>query len=254
MKTEWDYTSLADSYLKRPDYADDAINKMIEKCQLQQNDVVCDIGAGVGHLTLMMAKRGYKVYAVEPNDAMRANGSRKTKTICPIGEVFWSEGTGENTRLDTNKFNLVTFGSSFNVVDRVKALEEVKRISKPRAWFACMWNHRNVNDPTQKKVEEIICSWIPGYNYGLRREDQGEFLQKSACFSSVEMIQEQVSHSVSVKDWVEAWRSHATLQRQAGENFHKIVDEIENYLKNEIIDEKFMIPYQTKMWLCQLAT
>ena len=30
MKTEWDYTELADAYLKRPDYAEEAINKMME--------------------------------------------------------------------------------------------------------------------------------------------------------------------------------------------------------------------------------
>ena len=30
MKTEWDYTDLAEAYLKRPDYAQSAINKMFE--------------------------------------------------------------------------------------------------------------------------------------------------------------------------------------------------------------------------------
>ena len=29
MKTEWDYTTLADAYLKRPDYADAAIDAML---------------------------------------------------------------------------------------------------------------------------------------------------------------------------------------------------------------------------------
>ena len=30
MKTEWDYTELAAAYLKRPDYAGEAIDKMME--------------------------------------------------------------------------------------------------------------------------------------------------------------------------------------------------------------------------------
>ena len=29
MKTEWDYTNLADAYLKRPDYAETALEKML---------------------------------------------------------------------------------------------------------------------------------------------------------------------------------------------------------------------------------
>jgi hypothetical protein len=30
MKTEWDSTELAEAYLKRPDYAQEAIDKMLE--------------------------------------------------------------------------------------------------------------------------------------------------------------------------------------------------------------------------------
>jgi hypothetical protein len=34
MKTEWDYTALADAYLKRPDYADEAIDALPEDMAL----------------------------------------------------------------------------------------------------------------------------------------------------------------------------------------------------------------------------
>lgn len=30
MKTEWDYTNLAEAYLKRPEYAKEAIDKMFQ--------------------------------------------------------------------------------------------------------------------------------------------------------------------------------------------------------------------------------
>ena len=36
MKTEWDYTNLADAYLKRPDYAQNAIDKMIAQAGLKK--------------------------------------------------------------------------------------------------------------------------------------------------------------------------------------------------------------------------
>ena len=35
MKTNWDYTKLADAYLKRPDYAPSAINEMFNVAELQ---------------------------------------------------------------------------------------------------------------------------------------------------------------------------------------------------------------------------
>src|SRR3989338_6113223 len=122
MKTEWDYTNLADAYLKRPDYADEAIQKMLKICKLKQDDKICDIGAGVGHLAFMLAKRGYEVYAVEPNDVMRSNGIIRTQEIDLEDSVFWYEGSGEDTGLDPNRFSLITFGSSFNVVDRLMTL------------------------------------------------------------------------------------------------------------------------------------
>lgn len=67
---------------------------------------------------------------------------------------------------------MVSFGSSFNVVERPAALREVKRIAVARGWFACRWNHRDLDDPLQKEVEATIVSLVPGYGYGVRREDQ----------------------------------------------------------------------------------
>ena len=29
-----------------------------------------------------------------------------------------------------------------------------------------MWNHRDLNDITQKEIENIIKQYIPNYNYG----------------------------------------------------------------------------------------
>lgn len=251
MKTEWDYTSLADAYLKRPDYADKAIDSMLKTTGLSsaKNTKVCDIGAGVGHLTIMLAKRGYDVFAVEPNDAMRQNGMLQTKNM---SNVKWFEGTGENTGMKDKEFSLATFGSSFNVVDRTKTLAEVQRINQPNSWFACMWNHRDINDPIQKSVEEIIGKYIDGYQYGIRREDQSEFLEGTKLFKTIDIIQEKIVHKVSVEDWIEAWRSHATLHRQAGNKFSMIIDEIEKYLQKNVKD-MIPIPYTTKIWLAQFS-
>ena len=49
-------------------------------------------------------------------------------------------GTGEDTKQDENSFDLVTFGSSFNVCDRELALKEVKKYLSQNL-FSRMWNH-----------------------------------------------------------------------------------------------------------------
>jgi ubiquinone/menaquinone biosynthesis C-methylase UbiE len=247
MKTEWDYTQLADAYLKRPDYADAAINAMLAIANVKSGHV-CDVGAGVAHLTLKLAARKFDVAAVEPNDAMRANGIKRT---AEFSSVSWFEGTGEQTGQPSQVFDLVTFGSSFNVTDRPRALAECKRILKPHGWFACMWNHRDLNDPIQSGIEDIIRVTIPSYGYGTRREDQKLVINESKLFGPVVHLDAGVIHSQSIEECVEAWRSHATLERQAGGSFAAIVANIESYLRG-LGAPTVQIPYTTNIWIAQL--
>ncbi|WP_331693069.1 methyltransferase domain-containing protein [Pseudomonas sp. ZY71] len=248
MKTEWDYTTLADAYLKRPDYADAAIDAMLSIAGAEQGDKFCDVGAGVAHLTLMLAARGLDVTAVEPNDAMRGNGIKRT---AELPNVKWHEGTGEATGQAAQAFDMVTFGSSFNVCDRQQALKETARILKPRGWFACMWNHRNLEDPIQARIEAIIKERVAGYGYGTRREDQTAVIDASELFGPVVHLDARVIHEQSIEECLEAWRSHATLERQAGASFHEVIAAIDDYLKS-LQTPSIQIPYSTNIWVAQL--
>lgn len=247
MKTEWDYTELADAYLKRPDYAPDALQKLFHKAALKPGDKVCDIGAGVAHLTLPLAAFGCLVDAVEPNDAMRRNGQQRT---AHLPNVTWSEGTGEASGRPTGAYAFVTFGSSFNACDPDKALRETHRLLKPGSCFTCMWNHRNLEDPIQKHIESIIKGFIPEYGYGTRREDQTEVILASGLFHNVEQVEGTILHHQSVQDVVEAWRSHATLHRQAGEHFQSIIREMASYLSS-LRKDTIDIPYTTHAWIAR---
>ena len=248
MKTEWDYTTLADAYLKRPDYADAAIDAMLSIAGAEKGDKFCDVGAGVAHLTLMLAARGLDVTAVEPNDAMRANGIKRTASLA---NVRWHEGTGEQTGQTAESFDMVTFGSSFNVCDRPLALKETARILKPRGWFACMWNHRQLDDTIQSEIEAIIKTRVAGYGYGTRREDQTAVIDTSGLFGPVLHLDSRVMHEQTIAECIEAWRSHATLERQAGTYFLCVVQAIEDYLKG-LGTPSIQIPYSTNIWVAQL--
>ncbi len=248
MKTEWDYSDLADAYLKRPDYSEPAIDAMLSIFGVKKQHKVCDIGAGVAHLTLMLADRDYDVVAVEPNDSMRRNGIVRTQKYA---NVSWFEGTGENTGQASGSFDFVTFGSSFNVCDRQEALKETARLLKPKGWFACMWNNRNLEDKIQSSIENIIKTTVPDYDYGTRRETQTEVITASELFGPVVHISSNVQHQQSLSECVEAWRSHATLERQTGSLFPAVVSEIESYLKG-LNQETIEIPYTTNVWVAQL--
>ena len=154
---------------------------------------ICDIGAGVAHLTIPLASRGFIVDAVEPNDSMRRNGIKRT---LKESKVTWHEGTGENTGMAGESYHMTTLASSFNVCDRQKALIESKRILVHRGWFACMWNHRDLEDPLQNEIESIIEKRISDYGYGttenlslMLEESKGLFEDviylEDACYQNV---------------------------------------------------------------------
>lgn len=247
MKTEWDYTGMATAYLKRPDYAPDALEQIYRMTALTSGDTVCDVGAGVAHLTLPLAKHGLCVDAVEPNDDMRALGTQRTKDF---PHVMWFEGTGEASGRPSGVYDAVTFGSSFAVCDRAAALRETYRLLKPQGYFVCLWNHRNLGDPIQKGIETIIKTAIPGYAYGTRRENQTDIIAASGLFEPAQTVEGHIQWRQDIADIIEAWRSHATLQRQAGPMFADIVQHIADYLHG-LGGTAIEIPYTTRAWIAR---
>ena len=192
MKTQWDYTNLAKAYLKRPNYSGTAIDAILKLADMTAGKRICDIGAGVAHLTLELLSRRFLVMAIEPNDAMRILGERRTEHL---STVEWQEGTGEDTRQSSNKFDMVTFGSSFNVCDPQCALKETARILKPCGWLVCLYNNRELNDPIQSNIESIIRRYLPDYNYGSRRDDHSQAIDQSDMFGPVVQISSKILHT-----------------------------------------------------------
>jgi len=240
----WDYSNLAGFYPHRPDYADEAIDELLRVADVRSGARCCDIGAGAAHLTLKLCERGLVVDAIEPNPEMRSIGRERTGHL---KNISWHDGTAENTGCGEGIFALVTFGSSFNVTNRKIALAQAHRILARGGWFACLWNHRDLHDPIQARIERIIQSKIPNYSYGSRREDQTPVIAASGYFGPVVRIEAKVVHEQSVESCISAWRSHATLSRQAGDQFDAVVADIATFLKS-LSTTKVRVPYTTRVW------
>jgi SAM-dependent methyltransferase len=243
-RTSWDYTQLARFYVYRPDYAGAAIDELLRVAGASRGSRCCDIGAGTAHLTLKLHERGLIVDAIEPNAAMRAIGEERTRGL---DGVSWFDGTAENTGRRKGAFDLVTFGSSFNVTDRAAALAHAHALLVPGGWFACLWNHRDLDDPVQSRIEDIIRSAIPGYGYGQRREDQTSIIAASGCFGLAVQIEAKIVHTQTVESCIAAWRSHATLQRQAGGRFDRIISDVADFLRS-LSTMSIRVPYTTRGW------
>jgi SAM-dependent methyltransferase len=212
---------------------------------------VADIGAGTGNLTTMLLERGLNVTPVEPNDAMRKIGIEATKQY----GIKWSPGTGTETGLESGGYNWITFGSSFNVIDRELGLKEAHRLSPPPpAFFTCMWNHRNLSDPIQKTAEDIIEQFVPLYERGVRREDQRNFIEKhSALFRNICFIELDFDVDRTIDEYILAWRSVKNKYWDLGtKDGQELFDRITLQMR-KALPESFKIQYTTRAWTAEKA-
>jgi ubiquinone/menaquinone biosynthesis C-methylase UbiE len=244
-RLDWDYTSVARAYLKRPGYAGDAIDEIVRHAGLAPGMRVADVGAGTGNLTLPLLERGLEVVAIEPNDAMRRLGLERTGQH---GRIAWRSAFAEATTLPDGSVDAVGFGSSFNVVDAERAVVESARIVRPGGSVFCLWNHRQLVDPLQAAIEAVIHEHVPAFAYGTRRADPSPSLLRGAWFGRLVTIEAPVVHAVPRDDFVEAWRSHLTLRRQAGTAFPEVIAAIERLLGCRPA-AVVRVPYVTRAWL-----
>jgi ubiquinone/menaquinone biosynthesis C-methylase UbiE len=243
---KWDYTDRAEHYDKRADYSKEGVETLLQKIGAVPGKPVADIGAGTGKLTKLLALNGLTVHAVEPNDAMMDIGIKNTEGM----SVAWTKGAGEKTGLPESSVYAVFFGSSFNVLDQKATLAEAARILFPDGYFACMWNHRDLNDRLQNEIEEIIRQMVPDYDYGSRREDPTAIINESKLFGQVSYLEQSFKVEMSSNVFFEGWKSHATLERQAGKNFASVLERIQQLLtRYEVIN----VPFSTRIWFAHLV-
>ncbi|MDC3096458.1 methyltransferase domain-containing protein [Alphaproteobacteria bacterium] len=243
MLDDWDYSKRAKTYDERSDYSKKAINELFEKINCNKGKKVADIGAGTGKLTKILLEMSLEVIAIEPNSNMLEYGKKNTKNF----DVTWLQRNAEKMDLNDNSYHAVFFGSSFNVVDTEKALKETHRILKPKGWFVCMWNHRDISNPLQKKIEDTIKLFIPNYKYGKRRQNPENIIINNNLFSNVGFIENNFIERMNKLRIINAWKSHQTLYKQSNGKFDIIIDAISKLLNDKI----YNVPYSTKIWYAQ---
>jgi ubiquinone/menaquinone biosynthesis C-methylase UbiE len=136
-----------DNYVRyRPSYTDAAIDPIL--AGLGQTPVVADIGAGTGISARLLANRGARVLAIEPNLAMRM-----AATSHPL--VEFRDGKAEATGLEPATVDLVTCFTAFHWFEPEPTLREFRRILKSTGRLALVWNNRDLSDPFTAEYSEL---------------------------------------------------------------------------------------------------
>jgi SAM-dependent methyltransferase len=145
------FASAAEEYERaRPGYPDEAIAWVVERLGLGPERTVLDLAAGTGKLTRALVPSGARVIAVEPIDEMRE------QLFAAVPDVDAFDGTAEQIPLPDGSVDAVTCGQAFHWFRAEEALREIHRVLLPAGGLALIWNVRDLSDPLQARLQEII--------------------------------------------------------------------------------------------------
>jgi ubiquinone/menaquinone biosynthesis C-methylase UbiE len=178
---------------------------------------------------------------------MRRIGVEEVKS--PV--VEWRVGTGEKTGLLSNSVDLFAMGSSFNTTDRLATLAEAARVLRAKGFFACMWNHRDLNDETQRKSEQILKEFFFDYSHGTRRENQSDLLNASSFFKDLHFIESTQEIHQKIDDYIAAWKSVKNkFWDLASKEGQELFGKIEQRMRAELPAVQ-VLHYTTRIWIVQ---
>jgi SAM-dependent methyltransferase len=174
------FASSADAYERgRPGYPEEAITWLAERLDLREGRDVLDLAAGTGKLTRTLVPFGARVIAVEPIDEMREQLFR----ALPDVDAF--DGTAESIPLPDESVDALTCAQAFHWFRAEEALKEMHRVLRPGGGLALVWNIRDLTDPLQARVHEILEPYGRGVNTH-RGLDPRKAIEGSGLFGPVE--------------------------------------------------------------------
>ncbi|GGB04350.1 class I SAM-dependent methyltransferase [Puia dinghuensis] len=155
------FSDRVEDYVKyRPHYPQAVLTFLQDTYGFDPTWVVADIGSGTGISTELFLRNFNEVYAVEPNQEMRA----KAEELLDGYPGFISiDGTAEATGLPDACANLIVAGQAFHWFDPVASRVEFDRIARPGAVVALVWNERLTETSFEKEYEALIQQYAGEY-------------------------------------------------------------------------------------------
>ena len=244
MNPQTRFSDRANDYAKyRPSYPSKAINCILEGIGIQEL-VAADIGAGTGISSRLLADRGVRVIAIEPNAAMR-------QAATPHPLVQFRDGNAENTKLEDNSVDLVTCFQAFHWFNPEPTLIEFARILKPEGRLAAVWNNRDREDEFTAQYSHL--TQTASKNQSELRYGTERFLRQTALFSKVTQLTFPYQQALDQKGLVGRAMSTSYIPK-TGKLSEKFIEQL-NQLYDKYRDRQNLVylKYNTNVYLTSLS-
>jgi len=191
------FSSRVGDYVRyRPSYPAALADFLKERASLGPGVVVADVGSGTGIFTRLLLQAGAEVFAVEPNDDMRAAAEAEFGAELRFTSV---KGTAEVTGLKDASVALATCAQAFHWFDPVKTRHEFRRILVPDGWCALVWNTAVRRGEFAEGYEEIKGSF--GTDFQEIRHENIKASERFGAFFGPGGWKRHVFENFQVLDW-----------------------------------------------------
>jgi SAM-dependent methyltransferase len=231
------FASAADVYERaRPSYPEEAVAWMAQRTGLAAGHIVVDVGAGTGKLTRLLPPTGARVIAVEPVAEMRAK----------LTGFEALDGTAEALPLEDASADVVTVAQALHWFDLDRALPELHRVLRPGGHLALFWNSRDLDDPIQSGVEELLQPLrgsVPDQQEGRWREP----LARSRLFGPLEERSFRYEQQFTADDLCDRVASTSVVAALPPVDREELLVRIRALTHG--IAEPFAFPYKTEVYV-----
>lgn len=184
---KWVFNRLAAEYGSRPPYPDELVDALIRLAPAGGS--VADLGAGIGHLAIPLARRGLRATAVEPAGAMldrlrqRAGGEQ-----VPVEPV---QATAEHSTLEAGAWDLILLADVLQWVDPELAGREAARLLRPSGVVAVIESQMG-QTPFQRDLQKVFRRLNPRAKAGPPVLRQFLALATGAAAPQVERFRQEI--------------------------------------------------------------
>jgi SAM-dependent methyltransferase len=231
----------------RPDYPDDAIERLVSELRIGPGARVLDLAAGTGKLTRRLVPTRADVVVVEPVDAMRAALSASLPDV----EVL--AGTAEAIPLPDGAADAVTVGQAFHWFDGDPALAEIHRVLRPGGRLGLIWNVKDESVDWIEKLGGIMES----YRGDAPRVASGAWkdaFERTTLFTPIERARFSFVHEADFAAVVARVTSVSFIASLPPAEFARVVDRVRTLLATHPQTKgrtTFELPYRTGVYWCE---